>query len=331
MVELVVEATGLRKTFGGGLRGGRVVAVDDLDLQVERGTVHGFLGPNGSGKTTTIRMLLGQTRPDRGDIHVLGAQLPYGRRKVAHRVGAVVERPRFSPDLSGRRNLELLAGLAGVPRARVDAVLERVGLDGAGRDRYRGYPPGMRQRLGVASALLRAPELLILDEPSHGLDPAEIIEMRELIRSLGADGVTVLLGSHILAEVQQVCAAVTIIGDGKVLATGRVEDLLGESAARTRVEVAYPDAAAKHLTAAGYTVAHEGRRLLVEGHEHPEEITRLLAGHDLYVSELAAVRPDLESFFLRLTGHRPPASEDPVEREADATAERLAGPEEAPA
>ncbi|MBO9520684.1 MAG: ABC transporter ATP-binding protein [Nocardioidaceae bacterium] len=318
MTDLVVEAHGLRKTFRDGAR--KVVAVDGLDLSVERGGVHGFLGPNGSGKTTTIRMLLGLSKPDRGEISVLGAQLPGALDAVSPRVGAVVESPRFSPDLTGRRNLQLLAGLAGLPAARADAALERVALADRGKDRFGGYSLGMRQRLGVAAGLLKEPELLVLDEPTNGLDPAGILDMRELIRGLGESGITVLLSSHILAEVQQVCSAVSIIGDGRLLAGGKVDDLLGEGVVRTRIAVADQDRAATLLTEGGYQVTRDDGALLVEGHEHPEEIVRLLALQELYATDVRAVRPTLETFFLALTGHRPEPGDDP---DADEAAERL--------
>jgi ABC-type multidrug transport system ATPase subunit len=326
MTDLVVDARGLRKVYRD--RGRKVAAVDGLDLAVPRGGVHGFLGPNGSGKTTTIRMLLGLARPDGGEIRILGEALPARRTTVLRRVGAVVEEPRFSADLSGRRNLQLLAGLAELPPSRVDEVLERVSLSDRAKDRYGRYSLGMRQRLGVAAALLKDPELLVLDEPSNGLDPAGILDMRELIRSLGETGVTVLLSSHILAEVQQVCSSVSIIGEGSLLASGTVDELLGESVARTRVEVPAPLAAMEHLTGAGYQVTLDGEALLVQGHEHPEQITRLLADRGIFVSELSAVRPDLETFFLQLTGHRPVADPDPYVRAADDTAERLVVPPE---
>jgi ABC-2 type transport system ATP-binding protein len=332
MSDLVVETRGLRKGFRD--RGRKIAAVDGLDLAVERGGVHGFLGPIGSGKTTTIRMLLGLATPDQGEIRVLGEPLPDRLPEALARVGAVVEFPQFSADLSGRRNLQLLARTVGLPKSRVDEVLDEVGLAGRARSRYRGYSYGMRQRLGLAAALLKKPELLILDEPTNGLDPAGIRDMRELIAHLGESGVTVLLSSHVLAEVQQVCSSVSIIGDGTLLASGKVDDLLGESTAHTRVGVAEPDQATLMLTAAGYTVTRDGSDLLVHGHEHPEEITRALASHDLYVSELSAVRPDLESFFLVLTGHHPrpvggpingptqqaaeePVDEEPAEDETD--------------
>jgi ABC-type multidrug transport system ATPase subunit len=317
MSDLVVETRGLRKVFRDGAH--RVVAVDGLDLAVERGGVHGFLGPNGSGKTTTIRMLLGLARPDGGDIALFGEPLPDRLPSALARVGAVVEQPQFSRDLSGRRNLQLLARTVGLPKARVDEVMEQVGLGGRARRRYRGYSFGMRQRLALAAALLKQPELLLLDEPTNGLDPAGISDIRDLIASLGASGVTVLLSSHVLAEVQQVCSSVSIIGDGRLLASGKVDDLLGESTAHTRVGVADPDQATLVLTAAGYAVARDGEQLLVQGHEHPGEITRALAGHDLYVTELTAVRPDLESFFLVLTGHQPAPVVGPIDSPTAAT------------
>jgi ABC-type multidrug transport system ATPase subunit len=310
MSDLVVETRGLRKVFRD--RGHRIAAVDGLDLAVERGGVHGFLGPNGSGKTTTIRLLLGLATPDDGQISVLGQALPEMLPDVLGRVGAVVEHPQFSPDLSGRRNLQLLARTIGLPKGRVDEVLEEVGLTDRAKGRYRGYSYGMKQRLGVAAALLKKPDLLILDEPTNGLDPAGIRDMRELIVNLAQTGVTVLLSSHVLAEVQQVCSSVSIIGDGKLLASGKVTDLLGENTAHTRVGVPDPDQASLVLTAAGYTVVRDGRELLVQGHDHPEEITRTLAAHDLYVTELSAVRPDLESFFLVLTGHQPRPVTGPI-------------------
>jgi ABC-2 type transport system ATP-binding protein len=318
MSDLVVETHGLRKVFRD--RGRKIVAVDGLDLAVERGGVHGFLGPNGSGKTTTIRMLLGLARPDAGEIRVLGEALPSRLPDVLRRVGAVVEYPQFSPDHSGRRNLHLLARTIGLPKARVDEVLEEVGLTDRARGRYRGYSFGMKQRLGLAAALLKKPDLLILDEPLNGLDPGGINDIRELVVRLGESGVTVLLSSHVLAEVQQVCSSVSIIGDGKLLASGRVDDLLGESTAHTRVGVADPGRATTVLTAAGYAVGRDGDDLLVQGHEHPEEITRALAAHDLYVTELTAVRPDLESFFLVLTGHRPRPAAGPVDGPVDGPA-----------
>jgi ABC-2 type transport system ATP-binding protein len=242
-------------------------------------------------------------------------------------VGGVVVVGVLSPDVSGRRNLQLLARVIGLPKSRVDEVLDQAGLGSVARSRYRGYSYGMRQRLGVAAALLKKPELLILDEPTNGLDPAGIRDMRELIVHLGQSGVTVLLSSHVLAEVQQVCSSVSIIGDGALLASGKVDDLLGESTSRTRVGVSDPGQAALVLTAAGYSVVRDGADLLVQGHEHPEEITRTLATHDLYITELSAIRPDLESFFLVLTGHRPRPVDGPIAAATDPALDPTGNPD----
>lgn len=318
MSDLVVETHGLRKAYRDHRR--RIRAVDGLDLAVERGGVHGFLGPNGSGKTTTIRLLLGLATPDSGEIRLFGEALPGRLAPVLRRVGAVVELPQFSPDLSGRRNLQLLARTAGLQKGRADEVLEEVGLSDLARGRVRGYSFGTRQRLGLASALLKKPDLLVLDEPTNGLDPAGITDMRELLVRLGESGTTVLLSSHVLAEVQQMCSSVSIIGDGRLLASGKVADLLGESTAYTRVGVPDPTRATAVLRSAGYVVSLDGDGLLVQGHEHPGEITRTLAAHDVFVTELTAVRPDLETFFLALTGHRPGATDGRAERPHDTAA-----------
>ena len=320
MTDLVIETSGLRKVYRS--RGGRTVAVDDLDLQVPAGGVHGFLGPNGSGKTTTIKMLLGLARPSRGDMRLFGLQVPARLPEVIDRVGAVVEEPRFVPNFSGRKNLTLLARSIGVPRSSVDSALRQVDLADRAREDYRSYSLGMRQRLAIAAALLKSPDLLILDEPTNGLDPAGIHGIREMVRSLGESGVTVLLSSHILAEVQQVCHSVSIVGNGRLLASGKVSDLLGENVSRTRVGVADPRGARHFLETAGYTVSVEGDHLVVEGHQQPEQITRLLAERGVYVQELAAVRPTLESFFLKLTGR--PARPTPA---ADGAGEPAASDE----
>ncbi|MFL6158164.1 MAG: ABC transporter ATP-binding protein [Marmoricola sp.] len=321
MTDLVVETRGLRKVYRD--RGRRVVAVDSLDLAVERGGVHGFLGPNGSGKTTTIQILLGLARPDAGTVSVLGESYPGKIPEAMARVGAVLEDGRFAADLSGRKNLDLLARSAKLPRTRVDQVLERVALTSVAKRKYRGYSLGMRRRLALAAALLKGPDLLVLDEPSNGLDPAGIRDMRDLIPQLTESGVTVLLSSHILAEVQQVCSSVSIISSGTLLKQGGVADLIGESASRTRVGVADLDRATELLVRNGYDVVRDGSHLIVEGHEHPEAISRALAEQGMFVTEISAIRPTLESFFLKLTGHRPAAPEDPRARAADETAEHV--------
>ena len=302
MSDLVIETRGLRKEFTR-VRGRRhQVAVRDLDLRVPRGGVHGFLGPNGSGKTTTIRMLLGLASASAGSMQLLGEPVPRRLPAVMDRVGAVVESPKFSPRLSGRRNLLLLARAIGVPGSAVDAAVETVGLTGRDRERFSGYSLGMKQRLAIAATLLKSPELLILDEPTNGLDPAGIREIRETVRRLGESGVTVLLSSHILAEVQAVCDAATIIGNGRMLASGRVEDLLaGAGAAAHRVEVPEPDAASRALEQAGMLVRREADGALLVEHDDPGAITRTLGQSGQWLTALVPVRRDLEAVFLDLT------------------------------
>ena len=298
----VIETLGLRKEFRT-RRGRHIVAVHGLDLAVPAGGVHGFLGPNGSGKTTTIRMLLGLARASKGEMRLFGEPVPQRLPHVMNRVGAVVEQPKFIPTFSGRKNLILLARSIGVPGSSVDSAIAQVGLTGRDRERFKGYSLGMKQRLAIAATLLKSPDLLILDEPTNGLDPAGIRDIRDMIRELGESGVTVLLSSHILAEVQQVCHSVSIIGNGRLLASGDVDELVGDKAATaTRLLISDPRLATTHLREAGYSVTSDpDGALLVEGATTPDDITRVLAERGLYVRELTPVRRDLESVFLQLT------------------------------
>lgn len=298
MSDLVIETSGLRKEFRT-VRGDLRVAVQGLDLAVPRGGVHGFLGPNGSGKTTTIRMLLGLARPTRGTMRLFGEPVPDRLPHVIGRVGAVVESPKFSPSFSGLLNLRLLADAIGAPRSRVDQAIATVQLDGRAKDRYKSYSLGMKQRLAIAATLLKDPALLILDEPTNGLDPAGIREIRETVRGLGEAGVTVLLSSHILAEVQQVCTAATIIGNGRLLASGRVEDLLGSSTLH-RVVVPDPARAAEALGRAELAATVDGDAVRVEA-DDPARITQVLGDAGIWLSELTPLRADLETVFLELT------------------------------
>jgi ABC-type multidrug transport system ATPase subunit len=301
MGDLAISTTALRKTYRS-IRGKRTVAVQGLDLDVPVGGVHGFLGPNGSGKTTTIRMLLGLVRPDAGTMAIFGRPVPDQLPAVVGRVGAIVESPKFFPAFSGRRNLELLADAIGTPRPVVEQVLAETSLKERGKDRYKSYSLGMKQRLAVAATLLKQPDLLIFDEPTNGLDPAGIREIRETMRELGDQGKTVLVSSHILAEVEQVADTVSIIGHGRLLAHGAVADVIGtRSAAAVRLRVADHETAARVLGEAGLAVTADGDYLRVDGADDPAEVTRRLAEHGLYVSELAPVRAGLESVFLELT------------------------------
>jgi ABC-2 type transport system ATP-binding protein len=306
--ELVIETVGLRKDYRGP-RGRKVPAVRDLDLTVPAGGVHGFLGPNGSGKTTTLRMLLGLARPTAGEVRLFGEPMPRRLPRVIDRVGAVVGQPRFVPGFTGRRNLRLLADSAGLERHRVDDALERVGLADRSSDPYRTYSVGMRQLLAIAAALLKKPELLVLDEPTNGLDPAGARDVRRLVQDLGSTGVTVLLSSHILAEVQQVCDSVSIMGEGALLSTGTVEELVGrERPGGVRVGVSDPQAALAVLRRAGHDAVRDGRHVYLPQVADPADVTRALAEHQIWVRELVP-DSDLEQLFLDLT-RRGPGRED---------------------
>jgi ABC-2 type transport system ATP-binding protein len=298
----VIELTGARKTYRR-FRKPPQVAVDGLDLSVAEGGVHGFLGPNGSGKTTTIRLLLGLVRADEGEMTLLGRPVPAALPEVVGEIGALVETPLFFPQFSGRRNLELLARVAGLPHERVEEALDRVGLADRGDDRVKGYSLGMRQRLGIAAALMKRPKLLILDEPSNGLDPAGIREVRELIRTLGTHGVTVFLSSHLLGEVEQVCDTVDILVRGRKIASGSVSEVLATKATgEVLVRVGDLGAAADVLRKAGLDVRPEADHLVVAGVTDPSLVSKALAERRLYVSELVPLMANLESVFLELTG-----------------------------
>ena len=298
----VIEVRGAAKTYR---RRGKPAekAVDGLDLVVEGGGVHGFLGPNGSGKTTTIRMLLGLVRANAGELRLFDRVVPQALPEVIGDIGALVETPLFFPTFTGRRNLELLAITAGVGPARVDEVLATVGLLDRSSDHVKGYSLGMKQRLGIAAALLKKPRLLILDEPSNGLDPAGMVEMRELIRGLGADGrTTVFLSSHLLGEVEQVCDHVTILAKGRCIVSGRVDEVLASrQTGDVRVRVADPEAGRVLMEQAGFTVTSMGDAYRVHGVDDPAELNRMLAERGHYLSELAPIAADLETVFLELT------------------------------
>ena len=294
--QTVIETSALSKRYGDA-----IVAVDDLDLRVRRGEVYGFLGPNGAGKTTTLRMLLGLVRPSSGAAVVLGA--PPGEPPALARIGSMVEAPAFYPYLSGRDNLRVLAGHADVPERRIDEVLDEVRLLDRAGDRSATYSLGMKQRLGVAAALLKDPELLILDEPSNGLDPAGMAEMRQLIRSLGSGRRTVVLSSHLMGEVEQICDRVGVIRDGALVAEGTVEQLRGNARLRVRAE---PLGDAARVAAALPGVRNVGRsdgRLEVSADPaNAAAINGALVRAGIAVSELTVERASLEDVFLELTG-----------------------------
>jgi ABC-2 type transport system ATP-binding protein len=306
----VIEIEGLRKEFRK-LRGGSTVALDRLDLSVQEGGVYGFLGPNGAGKTTTIRCLLGLVRPTLGRTRLLGADSSNELARVIGRVGSIVETPAMYPRFSGRRNLELLARLNGIGPKTVDATLDRVGLHGRADDHVRTYSLGMKQRLGIAAALLKDPELLILDEPANGLDPAGIKEVRDLLRTLGGEGRTVFVSSHQLSEVQVMCDRVAILSRGRCVAAGPV----GEVLARGRhdaliVRLGDLRAGLEALQTAGIDATLDSDHLRVTlPIAEASRVTEVLARHRLYLSELRPEEVSLETVFLELTrdpGKGPP-------------------------
>ena len=293
--DLVIETRALTKRYGDS-----IVAVDHLDLRVRRGEVYGFLGPNGAGKTTTLRMLLGLVRPTSGEAVVLGAAP--GEPDGLARIGAMVEAPAFYPYLSGRDNLRVLAGHAGVGEDRVKAVLDEVRLTDRASDSSRTYSLGMKQRLGVAAALLKDPELLILDEPTNGLDPAGMAEMRDFIRSLGEQGRTVVLSSHLMGEVEQVTDRVGVIRDGALVAEGTVAELRGRAGLRVRAEP-LPEAARliQALPDVDEVTSVDGLLDVTVDTAQAPTINRVLVEAGIAVSELYAQKASLEDVFLELT------------------------------
>jgi ABC-type multidrug transport system ATPase subunit len=292
---LVIETNELTKRYGE-----RIVAVDGLGMSVPRGQVYGFLGPNGAGKTTTLRMLLGLVRPTSGSAFVLGAA-PGSPASLA-RLGALIETPAFYPFLSGRDNLRVLARYAGAAESRIDVVLDEVDLAARASDRFGTYSLGMKQRLGIAAALLKDPELLILDEPTNGMDPAGMAEMRSFIRDLGRGRRTVLLSSHLMAEVEQICDRVGVISKGRLVGEGTVDELRGRESLWIRAEP-LDDAERVLGTIRGIEqVARSdgGLRIAADPAAAPE-INRALVEAGIAVGELRPERASLEKVFLELT------------------------------
>jgi len=295
--DLLVEAAGLTKRYGS-----RITAVDALDLNVHRGEVYGLLGPNGAGKTTTLKMLLGLIRPTSGVARVLGEEP--GTPSALARVGALVESPAFYPYLSGRDNLAGMARLSGVhaSKCRVEEALEQVGLTSRAGDRFKKYSTGMKQRLGVAAALIKDPELLILDEPTNGLDPKGIAEMRDLIRSLGWGERTVLLSSHMMGEVERICDRVGVIRSGRLVAEGPVAELRGQGGLLVKAEPLERAAEVAASIAGGEGVeVEDGMLRLVVDPGRASEIARELVSAGVEVIELRPAQHSLEEAFFQLT------------------------------
>jgi ABC-2 type transport system ATP-binding protein len=295
---------GLTKRFRGGQ-----IAVDSLDMVVPRGSVYGFLGPNGSGKTTTIRMLLALVYPTRGTHDLLGTPMPSGAAHVLPRVGSLVEGPAFYSQLSGRANLARIdaADATADPRTaagRISAALERVGLLAAAKKHYRAYSLGMKQRLAIAAGLLQPRELIILDEPTNGLDPQGTREVRALIREIATDGVTVLVSSHLLAEVEQICSHVGVMRTGRLVFQGTLEEMRARGAARVMVRTTDPGPAGDVLAKLGLTdiQASDGVISAQIGEHAPESVCRELVLAGVPVAGFDTPRPSLEDLFVELTG-----------------------------
>jgi ABC-2 type transport system ATP-binding protein len=297
-----VLARGLVKRYG------HVVAVDDVDLTVEAGDIYGFLGPNGAGKTTAMRMLLGLVRPDAGHVRLFGRDPIHESPEALDGVGGFVETPHFYPYLSGRTNLELFAAFdgGGAP-SRIEWVLELVGLSARASDRVGGYSQGMRQRLGLAVSLLRDPRLLVLDEPTNGLDPAGIRDMHELLRRLAGEGMTIFLSSHLLDEVEEICTRVAIVRSGKIVFEGRLAELHAGTASRYRLRTSDQERA-RALCAADPSVrvvGLDGDGLVFSATEDAVlELSRRLVGAGLGIAALVPETISLEEAFFDLTEDR---------------------------
>jgi ABC-type multidrug transport system ATPase subunit len=293
-MELVVQTDGLTKRYGDRL------AVDDVGMTVRRGEVYGFLGPNGAGKTTTLRMMLGLIRPTAGSARVLGR--PAGRPDVTERVGALIEGPGFYPYLSGRDNLRVLARYRSLAGSVVDDALRRVDLAGRGDDAFKSYSLGMKQRLGVAAALMGEPELIVLDEPTNGLDPAGMADMRSLVVELARGGQTVLLSSHLMAEVQEICDRVGVINAGRLLRESTVAEMRGGATLRLR---ATPEDAALALAmrvAGDGGVRRSGGTLELDlPPDAAAGLARDLVVAGIDVHEIAPQERSLEEVFFEMT------------------------------
>ena len=305
MHELVVETHALTKRYAS------VLAVDSLSIQVPRGGVFGLLGPNGSGKTTTMSMLLGLVGPTSGTFRLLGRDTRSGRQEALHHIGAIVESPSFYPYLSGRMNLRYFQGIIGRGDSKdIERLLDLVGLSSRAHSKFSTYSQGMKQRLSIAYAMLGDPDLLFLDEPTNGLDPAGMAEVRELIRHLSTEGRTVLLSSHLLHEVEQVCDRVAILSRGRLIAQGAMRDILQQRGA-VRFTTTDDTRAAAIISALPWVASVTAENGYLTAEAPPErswELTKALADQGVSVKEMAPVQVSLERYFLEVTGDDSPSA-----------------------
>mgnify|MGYP001358277720 CR=1 FL=1 len=296
--ETVLRTNQLTKVYG------KETVVDHLDLEVKRGSIYGFLGPNGAGKTTTIRMLLGLARPTEGEVLIFGKNFQEYRLSILERVGSLVETPSYYSHLTGYENLEVVRRLYRIPeKVRIDEVLEIVGLTDTKHKKVKNYSLGMKQRLGIATALMNRPELLILDEPTNGLDPSGIQEIRELIRQMPRQhDVTVFVSSHLLSEVEQIATDVGILHRGRLLFQGSLQSLRSRQIGSLVMEVDRPEEAARLLRSRGFDVIQQGRELHVEDPSSQKvgEIQQLLALEGFVIHRLTNDQPSLEQAFLEM-------------------------------
>lgn len=299
MSEFIIETKRLTKKFG------KQSVVDGVDLKVKRGEIYGFLGPNGAGKTTTIRMLLGLARPTKGSIHIFGKEVKREKLAILRKVGSLVEYPSYYGHLTAYENLEAVRILLDAPKSRIDEVLSIVRLTNDAKRPVKGFSLGMKQRLGIATALLGSPELLILDEPTNGLDPSGIIEIRELIKSMPKEhGITIVLSSHLLSEIDQMATQVGIISKGQLIFQDSILKLRERSTSKIKLTVNDVESAWKTLLAYGYTTELMQNHILIENSsdEKTAEMVRSLVQNDYSIYRVEEEKKSLEEIFLELTG-----------------------------
>lgn len=299
MSEFIIETNTLTKKFG------KQSVVDGVDLKVQKGEIYGFLGPNGAGKTTTIRMLLGLARPTKGSIHIFGKDVKKEKLSILKKVGSLVEYPSYYGHLTAYENLEAVRILLDAPKSRIDEVLSIVRLTNDAKRPVKGFSLGMKQRLGIATALLGNPELLILDEPTNGLDPSGIIEIRELIKSMPKEhGITILLSSHLLSEIDQMATQVGIISRGQLIFQDSISKLRARSTSKIKLTVNDVESAWKTLLAHGYTTEIIHNHIFIENgsDEKTAEIVKSLVQNDYSIYRVEEVKKSLEESFLELTG-----------------------------